>query len=259
VHPDIPYTSHNSSNCVGVELPDEDPDPLFHWACGFVAERSAQGADPGVCLARADALGCHAQVPAWACGVDGTLNPPYGGLKRGTPVPPVVEFGQRAQREVLKMAEAERVAQTVGCRLAGLAGTRGGMIGALAAVGLRAGGNDGRFTTLGRVRDLPGRARVQDILNAGVERVQCNGPAVPRLACPAVPSPGCTVGRADRGTPPMPAAGQPRAEDWVETYGWARPRLVGGQAVLWVERSNGDAVDWIVTDRRRHGQDRAEH
>jgi hypothetical protein len=200
VHPDIPYTSHNSSNCVGVELPDGNPDPLFDWAGRFVAERSAEGSDPGVCLARAEAIG-----------------------------PAMLEFGQRAQREVLDQAEAERIALAARCRLAGLAGTRGGMIGALAAVGLRAGGNDGRFTIVGTVRELPQRARVQDILNAGVDRVECSGPS------------------------------QPGADDWVETLGWARPRLVGGQAVLWVERSSDDAVDWIVTDRRRHGQDRAEH
>jgi hypothetical protein len=200
VHPSIPYTSHNSSNCVGAELDPGDADQLFGWACEFVAERSALGSDPGVCLARADDVG-----------------------------PAVVDFGQRAQREVLDRAEAEQLAQSAGCRLAGLAGTRGGMIGALAAVGLRAGGNDGRFTTLGTIRELPGRARVQDILNAGVERVQSTG------------------------------SDEPRAEDRVETLGWARPRLVEGQAVLWVERSNQDGVDWVVVDRRKGGADRGEH
>jgi hypothetical protein len=191
VHPAVRYTSHNSSNCLAVEGSEASADGLFARACEFVAARSAQGADPGVCVVRADAVG-----------------------------PSVVEFGRRAQREVLQRGEAEALAAREGCRLAGLAGTREGVIGALAAVGLRAGGNDGRFIALGGIRDLGGVVPVQALLDAGIAAVLCPG------ECPPGPS------------------------DRVETLGWVRPRLVEGRAALLVERSQDDGVDWTVADRR---------
>jgi hypothetical protein len=191
VHPDIRYTSHNSANCLAVGASEDHGAVLFTWACQFVAGRSQPGADPGVCVARKARVG------------EGALG-----------------FGLRAQSEVLGCDEARRVAAAEGHLLAGLAGTEEGVVGALAAVGLRAGGDDGRFIGLGSIRDLPGRARVRDVLDAGVAALEAPDGAVPQ--------PG----------------------EWVETLGWARPRLRGGQPVLLVERSDQDGVDWIVRDRR---------
>jgi hypothetical protein len=123
---------------------------------------------------------------------------------------------------VVTAAEAEAAAEA-GCRLAGLGGTSEGVIGALAAVGLRAEGNDGRFVDLGGIRDLPDRVRVRDVLRAGVDAVAC--------------------GDDEEAAP----------EDWVHTFGWARPRLVEGRAVLFLERSEADDTDWVVRDRRSRG------
>ena len=198
VHPDIRYTSHNSANCLEVAASEDHGTVLFAWACQFVAGRSPQGADPGVCVAR------KAQV---------------GGEAR--------RFGLRAQAEVLDMDEARRVAASEGHLLAGLAGTEIGVIGALAAVGLRAGGEDGRFIGLGSIRDLAGRVRVQEILDAGIAALEAPDGVVPR--------PG----------------------DWVETFGWVRPRLRGGRPVLLVQRSDQDGVDWLVCDRRTGPDKRA--
>ncbi len=191
VHPEIRYTSHNSANCLEVAASEDRGAALFAWACDFVAGRSPQGADPGVCVARKARVGEGAR-----------------------------SLGLRAQAEVLDIAAASRVAAAEGHLLAGLAGTETGVIGALAAVGLRAGGEDGRFIGLGAIRELPARARVQDILDAGVAALAAQDGALPQ--------PG----------------------DWVETFGWVRPRLRGGKPVLLVQRSDQDGVDWLVCDRR---------
>jgi hypothetical protein len=196
----VPYTSRNSANCVGADGDLADPAPAFAWLCQFVAERSPDGSDPGVCLARADRVG-----------------------------EAVVAFGRRVQRELVRRQEAEALATQDGCLLAGLAGTRDGVIGALAAVGLRAGGADGRFVGLGRLRDLGERVQVRELLEAGVDAVESLGPA------------------------------RPQDDEWVETLGWARPRLARGRAVLLVERSEKDGVDWIVADRRRNGAGHGSH
>ena len=193
VHPSIPYTSHNSANCLGLEADGDDLANQLAWICRFVVEQCPDGSDPGVCIARA------AEVSE-----------------------AVSAFGRRAQQEPVRQAEAVELARREGVTLAGLGGTHDGVIGALAAVGLRASGADGRFVELGAIREIDGRVQVRRLLEAGADAVECE------------------------------EARQPQPEDWVETLGWARPRLVGGRAVLIVERSNADGVDWIVADRRRH-------
>ena len=195
VHPSVPYTSHNSAACLAVAGTLNGAGDDFAWVCRFVADHSPAGADPGVCLGRPEAVGREAMA-----------------------------FGRRAQREWVRRQEAEAIAQQSGLRLAGLAGTRDGMIGALAAVGLRAEGNDGRFIGLGGIRELGETARVTELLAAGIDAVACrDGP-------------------------------EPQPDDRVETLGWARPRLLDGRAVLLVQRSHRDDVEWIVADRRTRGR-----
>jgi hypothetical protein len=53
-------------------------------------------------------------------------------------------FAARAKREVVRQDDARKVAEQAGCHLEGLGGTNQGIIGALAAVALVDGGNDGR-------------------------------------------------------------------------------------------------------------------
>jgi len=193
VHPSVPYTSHNSSACVAVDGPVDGA--VVDWVCGFVLEQSPQGADPGVCVAPLDAVGAS-----------------------------VVDFARRAQRELVRRQDAARLAQESGCQLFGLAGTRDGMIGALAAIGLRADGSDGRFIGLGGIRELADRVKVADLLAAGIDAVRSTGDGIPE------------------------------PDDWVETLGWTRPRLLGGRAVLLVQRSHEDGVEWIVADRGKRSR-----
>lgn len=74
----------------------------------------------------------------------------------------------RAKREIVTEQEARRLAAAAGLTLTAHGGTGLGVIGAFAAVGLRAGGDDGRFIELGATRDLAGPVSVRDLRRAGV-------------------------------------------------------------------------------------------
>lgn len=142
VDPSIPYTSHNSSAALrftvseGIDLADIQARVRALMLADF-----QPGSDPGLCVA-------------------------------ADPVPAAVsEFGRRAQQMVLTQAEARALAADAGLRLEGLGGTEGGVIGALAAVGLAATGEDGRYLLVGRARDLSGLQPVEVVLAAGISAV----------------------------------------------------------------------------------------
>jgi tRNA(Ile2) C34 agmatinyltransferase TiaS len=84
----------------------------------------------------------------------------------------VVEFGRRAQRELVTQDEARALAAAHAIPLLGLGGDEDGVIGALAAVGLAASGEDGRYVLAGRVRELAGLQPVPALLEAGIAAVQ---------------------------------------------------------------------------------------
>jgi hypothetical protein len=84
----------------------------------------------------------------------------------------VTEFGHKAQRRVVKKEEASHLAQATSLTLLGLGGTHDGIIGALAAVGLAASGDDGRYVLVGRSRELSGLQPVSALLEAGVTAVR---------------------------------------------------------------------------------------
>ena len=137
IAPRIPYTSHNSGACVAVS--STNGIAAAEFAFDFVAERSATGSDPGVCVAQAN------RVPA-----------------------AVTEFGSSATKRVLEIKEAERLAESTAVALRALGGTGQGVIGALGAVGLRAAGNEGRFIDLPGLRALTGRVRAVAFTSLGI-------------------------------------------------------------------------------------------
>lgn len=178
VDPQIPYTSHNSSACLLVET--DQKDELWAACCEFLLRESAPGSDAGLCLAAWEAV--------TAC---------------------VQAFGQRAKIVVLTQLEAEQTARDQGLRLAGLTGTHGGIIGALAAVGLHHAGHDGRFLWLPGLRELNGILSVAEICTRGaIESIR-----------------------------PLAGADLP-PETLVNVGEWVRPILRGGQAILYVEEQN---------------------
>jgi tRNA(Ile2) C34 agmatinyltransferase TiaS len=143
VHPDIPYTSHNSAAVIHIhEVPHEEQDALFTEVAEFVQSRAARGSDPGVCMAD------HASV-----------------------TPALILFGKEAKSTVLTQDQAMIMASHAGVRLIGLDGTKGGVIGSLAAVGLAACGSDGRYIQVGKIRTLQGQATISAIHDAGIPAV----------------------------------------------------------------------------------------
>ncbi|NDJ33196.1 MAG: ABC transporter substrate-binding protein [Chloroflexi bacterium] len=140
VHPRVPYTAKNSA--ASILIADEaDPDALFEQVRALMLGDFYPGSDPGLCVA----------------------------VSVGEAV---LDFGQRAKHKVLTQRQARAVAAEAGVRLAGLGGTHAGIIGALAAVGLAACGEDGRYIDVGRSRMVRGTVSVAQIRAAGIAAVR---------------------------------------------------------------------------------------
>ena len=145
VDPRVPCTKKNSSAAIGLDMEgDLDLSVLLERVRTLMLEDFQPGSDPGLCVAPA--------VP-----------------------PPVTEFGRRAQHQLVTQASAWALAAAHGIPLVGLGGDNGGVIGALAAVGLAASGEDGRYVLVGHSRELNGLQPVSALLAAGVRAVQTPG------------------------------------------------------------------------------------
>lgn len=135
VSPEIPYTSHNSAACLALDFAAGDYVAVRDLCREYLTRESAAGSDAGLCIA------AEAKVR-----------------------PAVTEFGRRAKREVLRIADSHALAAAEGIFLEGLTGTRQGVIGALSAVGLHRSRDDGRFLWMRGVRDLqPGTYFLRDL------------------------------------------------------------------------------------------------
>jgi len=178
VHPAVPYTKNNSANVVILADGAGDLPKLVGRATEYVVPRCAAGSDPALCVATAD------QVHD-------------------------VTYGQRCQTEVVSVALANATAESLEIYLRSLGGSPCGVIGALAGVCLAAGGNDGRFVHVGRVRGLVGSVPVDEVIEAGVD---------------------CVVTR----------DGEPVTRGSVRTGDKLRPALRDGRPVLYVQPSGQD-------------------
>jgi hypothetical protein len=183
--PRVPYTSKNGSASLLLE-PHGEPDVpgLIAALRDGMREWFVPGSDPGLCV---------------------------------TPTVPttVVAFGRRCQRDLVAQGEARDLAAACGIHLEGLGGTEGGVIGALAAVGLAATDDDGRVVQLGAWPD--DLAGVQP-----VEAVQARAVQVRRIDGDMP----VTTGRVDVGK-------------------HLRPNIRGGAVVLYVAPASATAgCDW---------------
>jgi tRNA(Ile2) C34 agmatinyltransferase TiaS len=175
--PRVPYTKKNSSAAILLDSSDGlAPHVLLDRVRALVLDDYQPGSDPGLCLAGV--------VPA-----------------------EVIAFGQRAKQQIVTQGEARALAAAYGMPLLGLGGDEGGVIGALAAVGLAASGEDGRYVQVGRSRELNGLHPPAAILAAGALAVQT-------------------------------ADGQPVTDGLVQTDK-LRPARRGGRPVVIVEWSGG--------------------
>ena len=151
--PRVPYTSQNGSASMAIrgKGPGDRGEGRGGEITALAEELSARivrwcpaGSDPGLCIT--------AEVP-----------------------PSIVEFGQRCQCNLVKQHEAREAAAAEGMLLVGLGGTQDGVIGALAAVGLCAAGNDGRVIYLGvaatDISDISGPQSLDQLARYGIHDV----------------------------------------------------------------------------------------
>jgi tRNA(Ile2) C34 agmatinyltransferase TiaS len=140
--PRVPYTRKNSSAAVLLDADGLcDLAELAERVKGLMLANFTPGSDPGLCVADC--------VPS-----------------------EVSAFGRRAKEEVVRQEQARALAEANGMLLFGLGGDEGGVIGALAAVGLAATGQDGRYIWVGRARELSGLQPVDAVLGSGIQAVQ---------------------------------------------------------------------------------------
>lgn len=188
--PDIPFTSNNSSACAVLAV--DDPclgRPLFDAACDYLARQTPQGSDPGVCLAAASAVDDGLVAFALAC-----------------------NGGKVTQDQAMRAAS--------GVLLAGVGGTKDGLIGAAAAIGLTRYGWCGRFIELGGMRSLPPSVTVAALTALGIQTVSVDRDPL-----------------------------TPLATDVVATGGWLRPSLWAGRPVLQV-RADGMGR-WVAAQGKK--------
>jgi hypothetical protein len=114
----IPYTSGNSAMCFSAFGHADNLDAIILCSQEFLENESASGSDPGLCVAINDAR-----------------------LDKNA----LIAFGRKAKQEIVTKQSASDLARQVGIHLSEHGGTGGGIIGALAAIGLRLHGGDGRF------------------------------------------------------------------------------------------------------------------
>ncbi|MBN1262073.1 MAG: hypothetical protein JXB35_15450 [Anaerolineae bacterium] len=193
VDPRIPYTTHNSAACLTLDVADHTIAQLAAFCSTFLAQESAPGSDAGLCIGKATQING-----------------------------PVRAFGARAKADLVKHETAHLLARREGLWLEGITGDHGGVIGALAAVGLRASGNDGRFIWALGLRELQGIQTAGWLLKTtGIEHIRTvEGSAIP-------------------------------GEARVNVEPWPRPILLEGQAVLLVRKAAPTQVacDWELLSK----------
>jgi hypothetical protein len=184
--PRVPYTSKNGSasiqfpNASVADIPrliDQIREIMRGW---FVA-----GSDPGLCVS----AGASDEVKA---------------------------FSLRCKCDLVTQDEARAVAARAGCYLEGLGGTQQGIIGALAAVGLVVGGEDGRIVHLSSWSypddSFSGAREIDELRSRGVDEIR-------QVASEEI----VTVGPVDIGK-------------------HLRPNRRGGRIVLYVESAAGQGL-----------------
>ncbi len=190
----IRYTSHNSALCLRVAVTHDMIASVVALCRDYLLTYSAPDSDVGLCVA------------------------PWADVTEA-----VQAYGALAKREILTLDDASSTAKTHALHLEGLTGDHGGMIGALAAVGLRRTGHDGRIAWRPGVRETSGR------VTAGYLREHT----------------GIDVIREYEGDTPIADT------DCIDVGRWPRPVMLDGQAVLLIEKGNThDGIDWKLVPKQ---------
>jgi hypothetical protein len=175
-------------------IAEENLRALIDTCRGYLLAESADGSDAGLCIAAWD----HVRPDVEAC-------------------------GESAKQDILTLDAARDLACAQSIVLEGLTGDHGGMIGALAAIGLRHSGKDGRIAWRPGVRETTGIVTVEDLIaNTGIDAVR----------------------RADNGE----AIG---AAERIDVRPWPLAVLIDHQAVLLVQKAGSyhDHFTWQLASK----------
>ncbi len=142
VHPDIPFTSHNSCAVIHAQAPTSAMADIFATTKKLMLEDFIEGSDPGLAISSTEQV-----------------------------TPAAVAFGQDAKTMIVTQQRALNVAHACGIHVEGLGGTNGGIIGAVAGIGLASLGNDGRFLLKGKNRELMWIRSVSEIICSGIDQI----------------------------------------------------------------------------------------
>jgi hypothetical protein len=193
VDPRIPCTSHNSAKCILFETDKKTED--FKQPCtSYILENFQPGSDPGLCL-------CEMQQFS----------------------DQLYRHGLLAQEDYIPKTQAYELAHTLGIYLEELGGTGDGVVGALAAVALSMGGNDGRYVHLQGIKEIQGLVTVAQVK-------QRTGTV-------------CVIDGAGHLVPD---------DEIIDSMGWLRPSRLDGQPKLRVaiENSQQDTTIWKPIERK---------
>jgi len=186
--PRVPYTSKNGSASIQLPCASQPSRALIDTVRDVMRAWFVEGSDPGLAVAAASS-------------------------------PEMAAFAARAQTDVVSQADARAIAARAGCHLEGLGGSEQGVIGALAAIALIAGGNDGRVV---HVDDWPwpddfsGPQAVAAIAARGVADIRTEG-------------------------------GEPFTGEMLDVGKHLRPNWRGGRMVLFVEPPAEAGSLWRAT------------
>jgi hypothetical protein len=156
IHEDIPYTSHNSSMCFEVVLSDaNDYEKVISLSENHLSKASSPLSDPGLCVCKHDEVS-HEKL---------------------------ISYGQNAKKVVLTKEVAYKLAKEEGLFLNEYGGTGDGVIGALAGIGLRLSGSDGRFKGKHKINpdtylsnDLLELLSIDEVMDFETGKVLCDLP-----------------------------------------------------------------------------------
>lgn len=132
----ISYTSHNSSMCFELKNCEKAQNELVNICSSYLEDNCAEGSDPGLCIVE----------------------------KKFNDREEIIAFGLDAKCKVLTKEEAYGLAKRKNIHLSEHGGLGIGVIGALAGVGLRMNGNDGRYKGQFRVSINQDNMLVRDLL-----------------------------------------------------------------------------------------------
>ncbi len=143
-HTDLPCTTDNSAICLLVEAGADARRDLELTCREFILRQSAPASDPGFALAAWSNL--SSAIDTW---------------------------GQQAKHMRLQRGTAVDLARSHGIAVAGFHGNGSGVIGALAALGLRSSGNDGHFIWLPGLDGVKGTLTMPALLNiCAIDRIE---------------------------------------------------------------------------------------